>query len=61
MSKKIISHNFYNIDDIMFSQILIERGNNKSIEELANIFQIGINKLRKEFKSRNIEIKRIRK
>jgi group I intron endonuclease len=52
---------FYVIDDELFNKIILVRDNEKkSVEELAKLFGIGINKLRTEFKNRKIIIKRIR-
>ena len=59
--KRRESHNFYNIDDITFNKIIVERETNKkSIEALSKMFKIGVNKQRNEFKTRNIIIKRIK-
>lgn len=53
--------NYYEISDELFHNILNERNTHKkTFEELSDIFKIGVNKLRQEFKKRNINIKRIR-
>jgi predicted GIY-YIG superfamily endonuclease len=53
--------NYYEISDKLFEKILETREKDKkSIEELSDEFKIGINKLRKEFKDRNIIIKKIK-
>jgi len=52
---------YYTISDDLFNEILNTRIQNKaSIEELSKIFQIGVNKLRQEFKKREVKIKRIK-
>jgi group I intron endonuclease len=59
--KTTVSHNYYEINESLFLKILEDRKNFKlSIEELAKKYNIGINKLRKEFKNKNIQITRIK-
>lgn len=53
--------NYYEISDKLFEKILETRERDKkSIEELSDEFKIGINKLRKEFKNRNVIVKKIK-
>lgn len=60
-NKVIVSHNYYEINESLFLKVLEDRKSFKlSIEELAKKYSIGVNKLRKEFKKRNILIKRIK-
>lgn len=56
-----ISPNYYKISDDVFNEILkIRENDKKSFEELSDIFNIGVNKLRKEFKDRKIKVERIK-
>jgi DNA-binding transcriptional regulator YiaG len=57
----IVSVHYYKISDLLFNEIVEDRKENKlTIEELAKKFNVGVNKLKNEFKERNLIIKRIR-
>ncbi len=61
VKKVIVSVHYYEISDELFEKILATREiNKKSFEELSDEFKIGVNKLREEFRKRNIKIKKIR-
>jgi DNA-binding transcriptional regulator YiaG len=61
INKVIVSVHYYKISDLLFNEIVEDRKENKlTIEELAKKFNVGVNKLKNEFKERNLIIKRIR-